>query len=130
MKISPDNLQEAISNQLKLYDKDVAKAIKKTVEDVASETKDVIDAHMTFKDISGKYRDSIKLTTQYEDEYTKKITWHASGKEYRLTHLLEKGHATRNGGRTKAYPHIKYGDEYAKKELPKRIEEAIRKNGK
>ncbi|MCQ2979631.1 MAG: hypothetical protein MJ245_07530 [Clostridia bacterium] len=129
MKINPSDLADAVNNQLKLYDKNVAKAIKKTVEDVAKETKDVIDSHMTFNDISGKYRDSVKLTTLYEDDYKKMITWHVSGKEYRLTHLLEKGHATRNGKRTRKFPHIKYGDEYVKKELPKRIEEAIKKNG-
>ena len=130
MRISPDKLADAVNNQLKLYDKNVAKAIKETVDDVAKETKDIIDSHMTFKDISGKYRDSIKLTTLYEDDYKKMITWHASGKEYRLTHLLEKGHATRDGERTKKYPHIRYGDQYVKKELPKRIEEAIKENGK
>ena len=130
MKINPNELADAVNKQLQLYNKDVAKAIIKTVEEVAEETKEVIDQHMTFEDRTGKYRSSIRLTTAYEDEYTKKITWHASGNEYRLTHLLEKGHATRNGGRTKAYPHIKFGDEYVKKELPKRIEEAIKKNGK
>lgn len=36
---------------------------------------------------------------------TKRIVHNAT--EYRLTHLLEKGHATRDGGRTTAQPHIK-----------------------
>lgn len=130
MKIKPSELQEAITQELLKYNAEISKEIKKTVDEVAKETKDVIDLHIDFKDVSGKYRKSLKLKTVYEDDYTKKIKWYASGKEYRLTHLLEKGHATRNGGRTKAYPHIQYGDEYAKKELPKRIGEVIKKNGK
>ncbi len=128
MRISPNELAGAVEKQLKLYNTEIAKEIKKTVDDVSKETKDIIDSHMTFKDKTGNYRKSIRLTTAYEDTYTKKVTWHASGKEYRLTHLLEKGHATRNGGRTKKYPHIKYGDQYCKKELPKRIEEVIKKH--
>ena len=42
-----------------------------------------------------------------------------------LTHLLENGHAKVNGGRTRAFPHWKYSDEYIKKELPKRIQKKI-----
>lgn len=43
-------------------------------------------------------------------------------KNYRLTHLLEYGHVTRNGTkRTRAIPHIKPMEEWVQNQLPKDI---------
>ena len=45
---------------------------------------------------------------------------------YRLTHLLEYGHKTRSGTRTKAQPHIKPVEEWAEREAMKEIEKAVK----
>lgn len=42
-----------------------------------------------------------------------------------LTHLLENGHLTKNGGRTRAQKHIKPAEEFASKTFVKKIKEAL-----
>ena len=44
-----------------------------------------------------------------------------------LTHLTEKGHAKRNGGRTKAIQHIEPAEQQAIKSFEKKIERVIKK---
>lgn len=45
---------------------------------------------------------------------------------YRLTHLLEYGHAKVNGGRTKAEPHIAPAEEHAVEKFEKNLTEGIK----
>ena len=46
-------------------------------------------------------------------------------KHYRLTHLLEKGHALKNGGRTRAFPHIAPTQDHMDKRIVEEITKAI-----
>lgn len=115
--IKVDDLSKEIMKALENYSDDISEVVEEVSNDVGkeavSELKDTSPKkHGSYangwklkKDKSGKNRYSIKI-------YNKT--------DYQLTHLLEFGHATRNGRRTKAIPHIrpveeKYSTEYEKK---------------
>ena len=51
------------------------------------------------------------------------VVWNE--KHYRLTHLLEKGHAKVNGGRTRAFPHIAPVEEKCEEGLVRNIRKYI-----
>ena len=121
-----DKLSDAIMQELENYSEDVAKAMKESVKKASEDCMTEIKNHITFTQRSGKYVKSFKLKTSYEDENTLRKTWYVSGKEYRLTHLLEYGHAKVNGGRTRAFPHIKYGEKIANENLVKYIKGVIK----
>ena len=74
--------------------------------------------------------DSPKLTKNYSKGWrsrreTNNRTYYArkihNKTDYQLTHLLENGHAKRNGGRTKPVKHIKHGREIAEKNLEEKL---------
>ena len=123
-KVQINNLANEVTKILTEYSEEVTNECKNVVSKIAEQTNTEIKNHCNFKG-TGKYIKSFKLTTSFEDARNKRITWHVRSPHYRLTHLLEFGHITRNGGRTRSFPHVRYGDEYVKTNLPKKIKEGI-----
>ncbi len=117
-----DNLASEIMKGLTEY-KDLATADMKTAVRKAGRTaKQDIQANAPKK--TGAYSNSWTVKTTKETSESLELTV-CSPKKYQLAHLLEKGHAKRGGGRTKAQPHIAPAEENAVKQLESNIKRAL-----
>ena len=124
--ISVDGLADAISETLQQYSDAVIGGIKKAKDITAKECKENLEADSPVG-ATGKYKKGWKVTVTADTPLEKHTVIH--NKQAGLTHLLENGHATRNGGRTRAFPHIKPNEEKANEAFEKRVEEVIRNGG-
>lgn len=129
--IKPDELQEVIMKALTEYEEDIEEGVKETTNITTEE------AVKEIKETSPKGKGSRKKPyykgwsrqkgKENKGKYTVKIH---NKTNYQLTHLLEFGHTTRDGGRTKALPHIRPLEEKYNKLYEKRITTVIRRRSK
>lgn len=59
------------------------------------------------KNASSHFRESIASKSERDRLGNSTHTWYVKAPNYRLTHLIVKGHAKANGGRTRANPFLK-----------------------
>ena len=121
-KIGIDGLASAVMEELNQYAKHSTKEVKQIVEEVAKETKEEIQANAPQK--SGKYSKSWAVKKMNENSTRLNVVVHSRNK-YQLTHLLEFGHAKRNGGRVSARPHIEQAEQNAIKRMEEKIQEVL-----
>lgn len=123
-KIKVDDLALIISNELDKYDRSVTEVVKKAVRKTATDTRKLL--RQTSPNRSGEYADGWSVTTRSETASKISISVNNRGNHKGLTHLLEFGHASRNGSRVEAQPHILPAQEEAAKELQELTEQCIK----
>jgi|AGTN01.3.fsa_nt_gi Bacteriophage protein of unknown function (DUF646). len=122
-----NGLADAIMDAMLEYTEEVEDAIPKivdsTVDAMVKEIQSAAPKH------SGKYSKGWKARqlgerTRSKEGYAKLV---CNPKRYSIAHLVEYGHAKRNGGRVAGKPHIRPVCDKLLPEFEKKIEEAVKR---
>ncbi|MBQ6943491.1 MAG: HK97 gp10 family phage protein [Ruminococcus sp.] len=119
---SIDDLADEIMAGLQEYAELADDAMKTAVKKTATTVKKEIAANAP-KD-TGAYGKSWTAKKIKENSHTLQMTVHSKS-HYQLAHLLEKGHAKRNGGRVQGKPHIAPAEEHGAELLESLIAEEL-----
>jgi len=114
------DLEQAVQKVLKEYSLEVGDEVYEAIQDVTKETVKKLKAESTSKFGSGEYSKGWTKTIE-RIRLTVEATVHGKKPTYSLAHLLENGHALRQGGRTRAITHIAPVNDWAQEEAIARI---------
>ena len=124
--IDSGSLTEAINKELTIYSKGVTESVKKLAKEsmtkLVKQTKATAPVGKRVK----HYRDSISSRKTEENDRGVTYAWYVKGSNYRLSHLLERGHALRQGGRVEGTHFIEKASDPILAEYEQKVEEAIR----
>lgn len=127
-RIKVDELADEIAEALRTFSQEVVEKVDLSSEKVGKAAVKRLKQTSPRRPppIGGKYAKSWTMTTfkNYGQPDVRVI--HAKAPHYRLVHLLEKGHALVNGGRTRPQPHVAPAEEEVIREFTREVEEAIR----
>lgn len=114
-----------INDILNEYSEDIQVAITESAEKVAKEGADRLKTSSPKR--TGKYAKGWRVKTTKGQGFINCVVYNATN--YQLTHLLEKSHLTRNGGKTKPQVHIAPVEEYCNNKYEKEVETIIENGG-
>lgn len=125
MKVDVDGFAIAIQDILDDYSDEVAEASEEAVEETAKEARKELRRSSTSVFGSGKYARGWQYKVK-KGRLSTSATVYNGGTHGSLTHLLENGHALRNGGRWEPpRKHIKPVNDEMQEEFVRKVKEKL-----
>lgn len=122
-RIQAGQLADAVMKELEEYADFVSEEMKAAVKNAGDTARKEIKASAPQN--IGAYAKSWAVKKTKESSSAVEVTVYSRNR-YQLAHLLEHGHAKRNGGRVAARPHIAQAEETAVEQLEREIERSLR----
>lgn len=121
-KINIDKLAKEVMVELNAYRDVTVEGMKKAVTETAKQTTAELRDTSPVGD-TGEYAKhwSYKRDPNLKGKYKYSMVVYSKKPEYRIIHLLENGHAKRNGGRVEGIPHVNPAERHAKEILEERL---------
>ena len=121
-RVSVDGMAEPIAQSMAEYADLSNEVMKRSVTEVSRSVKKDIQANAPV--MTGKYRKSWAAKKVQEDANSLTMVIHSRDR-YQIAHLLERGHARRNGDRVAAIPHIAPAEQRGAEELMEKMERGL-----
>lgn len=125
--IDPADLGAAIEQELTIYAKHVQESVdecgRRAIKKLVRRTQETAPLGARR---GGNFAASIS-SKEVKGIRGSRFIWFVKPPNHRLTHLLVHGHATKDGGRTKANPFLKNALEVVLREYEDEVKEAIKK---
>ena len=121
-KVSIEQMAEAVMDGLIEYAGLATDVMKDCVTKAGNTVKYEVKANAPVR--TGQYKKGWAVKKQKETANSLELVVH-NKKRYQLTHLLEKGHAKRGGGRVRAFPHIAPAEQAGIRELEEGIKRGL-----
>lgn len=130
MSINVDKLAVTVMENLEIYLANTQEGVDAAVLETAKETVEELNRTSPRSQQGGEYAESWdqKRDNKIRGKWFMSRIVYAKSPNYRLTHLLEFGHAKVNGGRVPAQPHIRQAEENAATRLYTKLLRKLRYN--
>lgn len=127
--ISIDQLADAITAQLTTFETSVREGVKKAVDETMDQMVKETKANAQVRPGGGRYKRKISSTIGENTLMKYSKVWHVKNPDYRLAHLLDKGHKLRNGRRYEGNQHVQTAEQHAVENFQRKLEEVIHDAG-
>ena len=137
IRVESDGLSAALEAQLSKYNEELNDKLNTCVEESINQLVKITKATAPTGRRNGQFKKNIAADKRelkrakrgahggFHGRVTS-ATWYVKAPDYRLTHLLVHGHATRDGGRTRANPFLQNAVDQVIPEYERKVQEALK----